>query len=61
MKCCIIVVTEGMAPAELRDVHLQHATAVQRAVRTALSDYDHADIGLMPYRGLVLPVLPATP
>jgi hypothetical protein len=61
MKCRIIVVTDGLTPAELRDVHLHHAATVQQAVDTALSDYDHADIGLMPYGGLVLPVLPTAP
>jgi hypothetical protein len=37
----------------------KHATAVQQAVNTALSDHRHADIGVMSCEGLVLPVLPA--
>ena len=36
----------------------QRATAVRQAVTTALRDYDRADIGVMPYGGLVLPVVP---
>jgi len=61
MRCRIIVVTEGMTAAELRDVHLQHAATVQQAVDEALRDYRRADIGVLPYGGLVLPVLPARP
>jgi lactate racemase len=61
MKCRIIVVTEGMTTAELSDVHLHHATTVQQAVDSAMSDYHRADIGVMPYGGLVLPVLPDVP
>ena len=59
MSCRIVVVTNGMTAAELEQVHLGHAETVQEAVDRALTDYGPgASIGVMPYAGLVLPVLP---
>jgi nickel-dependent lactate racemase len=59
MKCRIIVVTDGMTADELGEVHLDHASSVQRAADDALSSYaGGASIGIMPYGGLVLPTLP---
>lgn len=60
MGCRIIVVTEGMTAAELKEVHLDHASSVQQAADEALGCYaGGASIGIMPYAGLVLPTLPA--
>ena len=61
MRCRIIVVTGGMTRAELKDVHLDHAATVQEAVDEALASYNRPSIGVMPYGGLVLPVLPVRP
>jgi lactate racemase len=61
MKCRIVVVTGGMTPAELEEIHLSHAPTAQQAVDEALGDYTRAGIGVMPYGGLVLPVLPGLP
>ncbi len=58
MNCRIIVVTDGMTAAELEDVHLDHAPSVQQAVDETLGCYaGGASIGIMPYAGLVLPIL----
>jgi hypothetical protein len=44
----------------MQEVHLAHASSVQERIGAALSDYAAgATIGIMPYAGLVLPVLPA--
>ncbi len=59
MGCRIVVVTDGMTAAELTDVHLDHAATVQDAVDQALADYHQPAIGVMPYGGLVVPLLPA--
>ena len=59
MGCRIVLVTGGMAAAELEEIHLGHASSVQQAVDEALSNYSgNASIGIMPYAGLVLPTLP---
>ena len=58
MKCRIIVVTEGMTAAELKEIHLDHAFSVQQAADEALGCYaGGASIGIVPYAGLVLPTL----
>jgi len=61
MDCRIIVVTDGMTAAELKEVHLGHAPSagLQQAAEDALASYaEGASIGIMPYAGLVLPTLP---
>ncbi|MGD8625495.1 MAG: nickel-dependent lactate racemase [Anaerolineae bacterium] len=61
MGCRIILVTEGMTAAELKEIHLDHASSLQRAVDQAISSYDGGpSIGIMPYGGLILPKLPVT-
>ncbi len=58
MDCRIIIVTEGMTGDELADIHLDHATDLQKACDAALENYDErASIIIMPYAGLVLPTL----
>lgn len=58
MKCRIVVVAEGMGPAELREVHMEYAGHVQPALDAALAEYGPgASVGVMPYGALVLPVL----
>jgi nickel-dependent lactate racemase len=58
MKCRIIVVTHGMTPTELKEVHLDHASSLQQALDEALSNYANAaSLGIMPHAGLVLPLL----
>jgi len=58
MKCRIVVVAEGMGPAELHEVHLEYAAHVQPALEAALAEYGPgASVGVMPYGALVLPVL----
>jgi len=61
MNCRIIVVTDGMTAAELKEVHLGHAPGanLQQATDDVLGNYaGGASIGIMPYAGLVLPTLP---
>ena len=59
MGCRIIVVTDGMTAAELKEIHLDHAASLQQAADDALGCYTGgASIGIMPYAGLVLPTLP---
>ncbi len=61
MGCRIIVVTDGMTAAELKEVHLDRApsASLQQAAEDALGGYaPGASIGIMPYAGLVLPTLP---
>jgi len=58
MNCRVIVITDGMTTAELKEVHLDHAFDLQQAVDDALSRYTDPSIGVMPYGGLVLPTLP---
>ena len=61
MNCRIIIVTGGMTPAELKEIHLGHAPSVQQATDDALSCYaGGASIAIMPYAGLVLPTLSAS-
>lgn len=63
MSCRIIVVTDGMTAAELKEVHLDHApsASLQQTTEDALGGYaGRASIGIMPYAGLVLPTLPAS-
>ncbi|MBS1251075.1 MAG: Lactate racemase [Anaerolineales bacterium] len=56
--CRIVIVTENMTAEELEEVHLGHACTVQNAVDEALSRHGpNASIAIMPYAGLVLPVL----
>jgi len=58
MGCRIVIVTDGMTVEELNEIHLEHASDVQRAVDDALSSYpEGASLGVMPYGGLVLPTL----
>jgi nickel-dependent lactate racemase len=66
MGCRIVVVTDGMTSEELGEVHLEHASNLQQAVDDALESYaargersrtGDAFVGVMPYGGLVLPVL----
>lgn len=62
MNCRIILVTDGMTAAELKEIHLDHAPSagLQRAVNDAVGSYTgSASIGIMPYAGLVLPTLPS--
>jgi nickel-dependent lactate racemase len=55
----IIVVSDGMTAAELKEIHLAHAASLQQAADDALGCYaGGASIGIMPYAGLVLPTLP---
>jgi nickel-dependent lactate racemase len=61
MNCRIILVTDGMTAAEVKEIHLDHAPSagLQRAVEDALGSYTGSpSIGIMPYAGLVLPTLP---
>ncbi len=61
MDCRIIVVTDGMTAAELKEIHLAHApsAALQQVADDVLTSYgDGASVGIMPYAGLVLPTLP---
>ena len=59
MGCRIIVVTDGMTAAELKEIHLDHAASLQQAADDALGCYaGGASIGIMPHAGLVLPTLP---
>ena len=58
MNCRIIIVTAGMTPEELNEVHLDYADHVQGALEDAVRGYDTPTIGVMPYGGLVLPILP---
>lgn len=59
MKCRIVVVAEGMTPAELHEVHLEYAGHAQPALEDALAEHGpNAVVGVMPYGALVLPVLP---
>jgi nickel-dependent lactate racemase len=58
MNCRIIIVTAGMTPEELNEIHLDYADHVQNALTDAVRNYDSPTIGVMPYGGLVLPVLP---
>jgi nickel-dependent lactate racemase len=57
MNCRIIIVTSGMTPDELAEIHLDYADSVQDAFDDAVSNYDNPSIGVMPYGGLVLPTL----
>jgi nickel-dependent lactate racemase len=59
MGCRIIVVTEGMSPAELTEVHMASASSLQAAVDDALGCHAQPSIGIMPYAGLVLPTMRA--
>jgi hypothetical protein len=62
MNCRVIIVTDGMTADELREIHLDHAPSadLQRALDDTTRSYgDGASIGVMPYAGLVLPLLPA--
>jgi nickel-dependent lactate racemase len=57
-RCRIVLVTDGMAPAEVSEIHLEHAGSAQEALDNALRRYGSgASIGVMPYGGLVLPKL----
>jgi nickel-dependent lactate racemase len=57
-QCRLTIVTGNMTPAELSEIHLGHAAHVQTALDAALQRYgSSASIGIMPYAGLVLPVL----
>jgi len=63
MNCHIILVTDGMTAAELKEVHLDHAPSdgLQQATEDALGSYaGSASIGIMPCAGLVLPTLPTS-
>lgn len=61
LDCRVIVVTDGMTATELQEVHLEHASSLQRAVDDALGRYPpDATVGIMPYAGLVLPTLQST-
>lgn len=64
MNCRVIIVTDGMTPAELKEIHLDHAAAanLQQAVDEAMGRYPGgASVAVMPYAGLVLPKLVAQP
>ncbi len=57
-KCRIVIVTDNMTADELEEVHLGHASHVQEALDEALSYHrSNASIAIMPYAGLVLPIL----
>ena len=58
LNCRIIIVTAGMSPQELNEVHLDYADHVQGALEDAVGSYATPTIGVMPYGGLVLPILP---
>jgi nickel-dependent lactate racemase len=61
MDCRIITVTDGMTSDELEEVHLEHASNLQRAADDALGTYaTDASVGVMPYGGLILPTLQST-
>jgi nickel-dependent lactate racemase len=57
MECRIVLVTSGMTPQELEEIHLKHASSLQHAADEALGSYTDPSIGVMPYGGLVLPTL----
>jgi hypothetical protein len=59
LRCRIILVTEGMTPDEVTEIHMDYVPSLQAAVDVALADYGpDCSVGLMPYGGLVLPTLP---
>lgn len=57
MRCRIVIVTPGMTASELAEVHLGHASSPQEALDRVVGDYSHPAVGVMPYAGLVLPLL----
>ncbi len=57
-QCRLTIVTGNMTSTELNEIHLGQADHVQSALDAALKRYGSgASIGIMPYAGLVLPVL----
>ena len=58
LKCKMVVVTDGMTPEELREVHMGHASTLQQAIDEALQSHgSQARITVLPYAGKVIPKL----
>lgn len=61
MDCEIALVTSGMNPAEIEEIHLLPQESPQSALEAAFVRHGKgATVGVMPYAGLVLPKLKVT-
>jgi nickel-dependent lactate racemase len=56
----VILVTTGIAPAELAEMFMEGYTSIQEAAETALAGYDNPSVLCIPYAGECIPVLADT-
>lgn len=58
LHCKMVVVTDGMTPAELSEAHMGYASSLQQAIDKAIQDHGpQARISILPYAGKVIPRL----
>ena len=58
MRCKMVVVTDGMTPAELSEAHMGYAPTLQQAIDDAMREQGpQARIAVLPYAGKVIPRL----